>query len=175
MTESNIAGLDCKNIDDWKKITAAYGRERFPTGGLPAIPANAENEGTINPSKLSAGTVITVMTGSPAKYVLTVREDGFVSIERFTWNPMFGFRSFEEDIKEYETQKERYDKHQELAYQGFDVFLPYLPEKPWQFDSCPFSVKLIEAGQQMVVLQAWDHYESYIETTAVAFWTIDHS
>ncbi|HEY8992444.1 MAG TPA: hypothetical protein VIM37_01180 [Candidatus Microsaccharimonas sp.] len=180
MATSSIAGLDDKNVDDWDKIAAAYGMQQLPTGGLPEIPANAETEGIIDPSTSDVGTVITVITETPTKYVLTVLANGQVSIERFAWHHMYGFKSFGEDLAEYESQKAKYDKHLELAEQGFSVNLPYVPSKPLQLDaSQPFNVRPFEAGHQMFVHHPdWDEQndmEPYVSTSRIVFWTIDHS
>lgn len=176
MVDFEIAGLNSSNPEDWHKLANAYGRQELPTGGLPAIPDNAENSGSLDPSTFDVDTVITVITRSGTKYVLTVVEDGQVTIERFIWRVhglRVGFLSYEEDMAAYREQLDWHNKHVELAKQGFYVHVPDLRTEPWKFDSRPFVVDPLRANEVMAVRYPKQGPLTYMKTSPVVFWTID--
>lgn len=67
------------------EVYAHAGIDMDMTGGMPAIPANATSEGTVDISKLAPGTVVTIITKSMSKWVLTVQEDGKAMIQQYVW------------------------------------------------------------------------------------------
>ncbi len=66
-------------------ITQRIFDDHFLTGGLPVVPDNATRAGLVDPSTLTPGTVVNVMTKSMSKWVLTIQEDGTASIEQNVW------------------------------------------------------------------------------------------
>ena len=102
-----IAGLKYGD----RKFPVVYGRPEGdePTGGLPVIPDDATNKGKIDPAEFPPGTIITVVTESISKWVMTVDYEGFVTIEHFNWNA----RLLKDKWESFNDSKANYDRYLE--------------------------------------------------------------